>query len=181
MANTDLRTLTLFEFNRALSYISEIIEIKRHIKKLEDSLNSLRYEICDWKNSKDFTEEEKIVVNEIISEIEEKLQDINKEIKENENYRDALEKLVTKIIEAIMDYDEVLLLEKSEIRQDMLEEYVYLLCNIQVNDEDIDIKDIFDEVEDFIILLAKMYGEDVTNLIGDIINNDLSGFCYYFE
>lgn len=180
MANTDVRTLMLFEFNRALSYISEILEIGKKTKKLEDLKRSLENELYDWKNEEDFSEEEKIVVKEIIDELKKKRQDIESEMREFEEYRNALNKLVTKIIEAILE-EQNLSLEKIEIRQDMLVEYIYLLCEIEVNDECIDIRDIFCGVEDFVILLCKMYGEDVTNLIRDIINDDLSGFDYYFE
>lgn len=180
MVNTDVRTLRLFEFNRALSYISEIIEIERKKKQLEDQKHSLENELYAWRNEEDLTEEERKVVDEAISEIKTKLPNILREIVELEEYAKALKKLVTKTMEAVMD-EEYLRLEKSEIRQDMLEEYVYLLCKTEIDDENIGIEVIFDEVADFVVLLAQMYGEDATNLISDILCDNIGCFNNYFN
>lgn len=181
MVNTNVRTLKIFEFDRALSYVSEIIEIERKKKQLIIQRNSLDSDFHDWNCEEFFaTKEEKIVVNEIISEIKTKLQAIGKEISELEKYTEALKSLVTKIMEAVMEDNEGLLLKKDEIRQDMLEEYVYLLCEIGVEDEYIKITDLFDEVADFVVLLVQMYGEDVTNFVRDILNEDIGNFGYYF-
>lgn len=179
MVNTDVRTLMLFEFNRALSYISEIIEIERKKKQLTKQCNSLECELYDWREE-DLTKEEKIVAEEIISDMEIKLQDIRAEMEELENYEEALKRLVTKIMEAVTKKAFVRL-EKAEIRQDMLEEYVYLICEIEIEDEKINIDDIFGEVADFVILLAQMYGEDVTSLISDILIDAIGDFDEYLN
>lgn len=176
MVNTDVRKLMLFEFNRALSYISEIIEIERKEKQLTDQENSLLYEVCDWRYEEDITEEER---REIIDDMQMKIQDIRTEIKELENCEEPLKKLVTKILEAVME--DQLLLEKDEIRQDMLEEYVYLLCEIEIDGEYIDIGDLFDETADFVIMLVEMYGEDIKCFINDILNNEIEYFKDYFD
>lgn len=180
MVNTDVRKLMLFEFNRALSYISEIIEMERKKQNLRKSKEKLGYELYDWENAEDFTEEERIVVIEIINEIRNKRQEIENDIEELEEYAEALKKLVTKTIEAVME-DKNLLLEKDEIQQDMLEEYVYLLCEIEINDNCIDIEDVFDEVADFVVVLVEMYGENITNLISDILRKDIGYFNDYFN
>lgn len=176
MVNTDVRTLRLFEFNRVLSYISEIIEIERTEKQLRDQEDSLSDEVHDWRYEEDITEEER---TETINDIQIKIQDIRTEIKKLEKYEEILKKLVTKITEAVME-DESIGLEKAEIRQDMLEEYTYLLCEIEMNDNYIDPVDVFDETADFVILLVELYGENVTNLIRDILKNDIGHFEDYF-
>lgn len=176
MVNTDVRTLRLFEFNRVLSYISEIIEIERTEKQLRDQADSLSDEVHDWRYEEDITEEER---TETINDIQIKIQDIRTEIKKLEKYEEILKKLVTKITEAVME-DESIGLEKAEIRQDMLEEYTYLLCEIEMNDNYIDPVDVFDETADFVILLVELYGENVTNLIRDILKNDIGHFEDYF-
>lgn len=180
MVNTDVRTLMLFEFNRALSYISEIIEMERKEWKLEDLKRNLWYEIQDWKEEEDLTEEEKVVVEEIIADVEKREQDISIQIIELEKYKETLKTLVSKIIEAITK-DERLLLERTEIRQDMLEEYIYLVCDIETEVGYIQIYDVFDEVAYFVVLLAQMYGEDVTNLVNDIMCESISNFGNYFR
>lgn len=176
MVNTDVRTLRLFEFNRALSYISEIIEIQRKKEQLTDQVDSLSDEVYDWRYEEDLTEEERA---EIINDIQIKIQNIRTEIKELENYEEPLKKLVTKIIEVVME--DKLLLEKDEIRQDMLEEYVYLLCEIKIDNEYITPAELFYETADFIILLVEMYGEDSKSLISDIMNNTIEYFKDYFD
>lgn len=180
MVNTDVRKLMLFEFNRALSYISEIIEMERKVWKLEDLKRKLWYEIQDWKNQEDLTEEEKIVVEEIIADAEKKEQDIRIEIEELEKYKETLKTLVSKIIEAITK-DENLLLKRTEIRQDMLEEYVYLLCDIEVGDDYMLICDMFEEEAYFVVLLAEMYGEDITNFVNAILCESIGVFSDYFR
>lgn len=180
MENTDVRKLRLFEFNRTLSYISEIIEIERKKKQLDDQKDSLEYELYDWRQEEDLTEEEREVVGEAISEIRTKLPNIASEIEELEEYEKALKKLVTKTIEAVTE-ERYLRLEKSEIRQDMLEEYIYLLCEIEIENNYMEIGDIFDEVADFVVLLVEMYGEDATNLISDILLDRIGNFNDYFN
>lgn len=180
MVNTDVRKLMLFEFNRALSYISEIIEMERKVWKLEDLKRNLYYEIQDWKYEEDLTDEEKVVVEEIVADVEKREQDIRIEIEELENYKETLKTLVSKIIEAITK-DKKLLLERTEIRQDMLEEYVYLVCNIETEEDYVQIDDVFDEVAYFVVLLAEMYGEDVTDLVDSIMNNSIGVFGDYFK
>lgn len=180
MVNTDVRELMLFEFNRALSYISEIVEIERKVWKLEDSKRSLEYELYDWQYEEDFSEEEKVVVKEIIADVEKRVQDIRVEIEELEKYKEVLTTLVSKIIEAITK-DKNLLLERSEIRQDMLEEYVYLLCDIEIDTDYMEITDLFEEEAYFVVLLAEMYGEDATKLIRDILNGRIDNFVNYFN
>lgn len=177
MVNTDVRTLMLFEFNRALSYISEIIEIERKVWKLEDLKGNLWYEIQDWKKEEYLAEEEKVVVEEIIADAEKREQDIRIEIEELEKYKETLKTLVSKIIEAITK-DENLLLKRTEIRQDMLEEYVYLLCDI---DDYMLICDMFEEEAYFVVLLAEMYGEDITNFVNDILCESIGVFSNYFR
>lgn len=180
MVNTDARKLMLFEFNRALSYISEIVEIERKVWKLEESKRSLEYELYDWQYEEDFSEEEKVVVKEIIDDVEKRVQDIRVEIEEFEKYKETLTTLVSKIIEAITK-DKNLLLERSEIRQDMLEEYVYLLCDIEIEDDYMEIDNLFEEKAYFIVLLVEMYGEDATELIKDILNEEIGNFRNYFN
>lgn len=180
MVNTDVRKLMLFEFNRALSYISEIVEIERKVWKLEDSKRSLEYELYDWQYEEDFSEEEKVVVKEIIADVEKRVQDIRVEIEELEKYKEVLTTLVSKIIEAITK-DENLLLERSEIRKDMLEEYVYLLCDIEIEDDYMETDNLFEEKAYFIVLLVEMYGEDATKLIEDILNEEIGNFGNYFN
>lgn len=180
MVNTDVRKLMLFEFNRALSYISEIVEIERKVWKLEDSKRSLDYELYNWQYGEDFSEEEEVVVKEIIADVQKRVQDIRVEIEELEKYKEVLTTLVSKIIEAITK-DENLLLERSEIRKDMLEEYVYLLCDIEIEDDYMEIDNLFEEKAYFIVLLVEMYGEDATKLIGDILNNEIVNFVNYFN
>lgn len=176
MVNTDVWTLRLFEFNRALSYISEIIEIQRKKEQLTDQVDSLSDEVYDWRYEEDLTEEERA---EIINDIQIKIQNIRTEIKELENYEEPLKKLVTKIIEVVME--DKLLLEKDEIRQDMLEEYVYLLCEIKIDNKYITPAELFYETADFIILLVEMYREDSKSLISDIMNNTIEYFKDYFD
>ena len=180
MVNTNLRELMLFEFNRALSYISEIIEIERKEWKLEDLKRNLFYEIKDWKEEEDLAEEEKVAVKGIIADAEKREQDIRIEIKELEEYKETLKTLVSKIIEAITK-DKKLLLERTEIRQDMLEEYVYLVCNIKTKEGYVQIDDVFDEVAYFVVLLVEMYGEDVTYLVDSILNESIGYFGDYFK
>lgn len=176
MVNTDVRTLRLLEFNRALSYISEIIEIERNEKRLRDQVDSLSDEVYDWRYEEDLVEEERA---EIINDLQTKIQNIKTEIRELEIYEESLKKLVTKIMEAVMEDN--LLLEKDEIRQDMLEEYVYLLCEIEPDNEYITPEELFDETADFVILLVEMYGEDIKSLISDIMNNSIEYFKDYFD
>lgn len=180
MVNTDVRKLMLFEFNRALSYISEIIEMERKEWKLEDLKRNLYYEIQDWKNEEDLTDEEKVVVEEIIADAEKREQDIKIEIEELEKYKETLKTLVSKIIEAITK-DGKLLLKRTEIRQDMLEEYVYLVCDIETEEDYVQIDDVFEEVAYFVVLLAEMYGEDVTYLVYSIMNESIANFADYFK
>lgn len=180
MVNTDVRKLMLFEFNRALSYISEIVEIKRNVWKLEDSKRSLDYELYNWQYGEDFSEEEEVVVKEIIADVEKRVEDIRVEIEELEKYKEVLTTLVSKIIEAITK-DENLLLERSEIRKDMLEEYVYLLCDIAIEVDYMEIDNLFEEKVYFIVLLVEMYGEDATELIEDILNEEIGNFGNYFN
>lgn len=179
MVNTDVRKLMLFEFNRALSYISEIIEMERKVWKLEDLKRNLWYGIQDLKKE-DLAGEEKVVAKEIIADAEKRAQDIRIEIEELEKYKETLKTLVSKIIEAITK-DEKILLERTEIRQDMLEEYVYLVCNIETEEDYVQIDDVFDEVAYFVVLLAEMYGEDVTKLVNDIMDNSIGIFENYFR
>lgn len=120
------------------------------------------------------------MVNKIICELRKKCKEIINEIEKLEKYEKALKELVTKTIEAITAED-YLSLEKSEIRQDMLEEYVYLLCEIEIESDYMEIGDMFYEVADFVILLVEMYGEDVTNLISDILTNKIGNFNDYFN
>lgn len=180
MVNTKVRELMLFEFNRALSYISEIVEMERKEWKLGDLKRSLCYEIQDWKKEEDLTEEEKVVVEEIIADAEKRVQDIRIEIEELQKYKETLKTLVSKIIEAITK-DQKLLLKRTEIRQDMLEEYVYLVCNIETEEDYVQIDDVFDEVAYFVVLLAEMYGEDVTDLVNSIMNESIANFVDYFR
>lgn len=77
--------------------------------------------------------------------------------------------------------DEELFLEKDEIRQDMLEEYAFLLCDIGVNEEYIDIENVFNKVADFIVLLVEMYGEEVKDFINDILADNIGVFSNYFD
>lgn len=179
MVTTDVRTLMKFEFERALSYISEMIEIEKRKEQLRKKREILNAEFYDWRNEVDLTEEEKIQVDEIKDEIAIKLQDIDEEVEKLNRYKEALAKIVSKTVEAVEEgYG--LELEDFEIQQDFLEEYIYLLCNIRINGNRLDIKELFDEPADFVILLANLYGEKVRLLIRDILNNDLEGFNYYF-
>lgn len=180
MANNDVRSLRLLEFNNALSHVSEIIAIKRKQKQLSEQKSELVDEKLDWEYDKNLTEEEKIAVNEIIDNIRIKIKDIKEERNKLEERKGTLKKIVTKIIEDTMD-SRTLSLQKSEIQQDMLEEYAYILCEIKMYDSYMEVGDIFDEVADFVILLAQTYGEDMTPLIRDIINGDLEHFDDYFE
>lgn len=63
----------------------------------------------------------------------------------------------------------------------MLEEYVYLVCNIETEEDYVQIDDVFEEVAYFVVLLAEMYGEDVTDLVDSIMNNSIGVFRDYFK
>lgn len=79
-------------------------------------------------------------------------------------------------------YDEDgICLEKCEIRQDLLKEYLYLLCEIKVNGEHIAIQDLFDKPADFVILLVNKYEKEAGDIVEDIINDTLAEFDSYFK
>lgn len=63
----------------------------------------------------------------------------------------------------------------------MLEEYVYLVCNIKTEEGYVQIDDVFDEVAYFVVLLVEMYGEDVTYLVDSILNESIGYFGDYFK
>lgn len=184
MTNTDIRTLKIFEFNRALSYISEMIEIRRKIKKLAKEEESINEERSDWEEECTKLKKEKDDIQIIVKELVEKKKNTISERENLEKYLDELEYLVSKILEFVIHDD--LKLRKEEIQKSFLEEYVYLLSE-SFEREYMEIGKIFENKADLAFLIVENYGREKEELFSDIVNlkydNDAlpSGFEAYFS
>lgn len=169
MTNTDIRTLRIFEFNRALSYISEMIEIRRKIKKLAIEEESINQERSDWdeESAKIETSWEIDDLKGIVKDLVEKKKNTISERENLEKYLDELEYLVSKILEFVIHDD--LKLRKEEIQKSFLEEYVYLLSE-SFEREYMEIGKIFENKADLAFLIVENYGREKEELFSDIVN-----------
>lgn len=191
MANTNIRDLRVFEFNRALSYVSEILEIKRNCEKLGKEQLKLQIELDQWYNelalnSSSYTEDEICNIKTFQDSINARIAEIDEEQEDLKEYEKELEKLVKKVLEFVIG-DENLDLTKEEIQESFVEEYIYILTEIKLgNDETyIAIPELFEHKSDLILLLYDVYGREQEELISDIGDVDLddefeNSFYNYF-
>ena len=170
MTNTDIRTLRIFEFNRALSYVSEMIEIKRKLQKLQEEARTINVEYSDWQMEEFKTKKDKEEVQQIVRNLEKRRKEIIDEQKSLQKYLDELEDLVSKIFEFVFEKEE-LRLSKEEIQATFLEEYVYLLSE-KIDGEYKAISEIFEDKADLAFLIIENYGMERKKLLVDIIDTE---------
>lgn len=172
MANTNIRTLKIFEFNRALSYVSEIIEIERKLQKLPKERELLNEEYSDWKDDDTETEEDLEDIEQIVKNLKEKCEEIMILEADLERYLEKLKHLVSNILEFVIgDYSDLELTEE-EIQESFLEEYVYLLSEAVLDDSPVIIERLFKDKADLVMLVFKSYGNEREELLRDIINTE---------
>ena len=178
MANTNIRDLKVFEFNRALSYVSEILEIERKKAKLQREWYAIQGELKQWdtelKSSSSYTKDEISIIQSFMESINARKAEIDKEQDDLNEYEDELEKLVKKVLEFVIVEGEYFALTKEEIQESFAEEYIYILTEIKLdnNSTDIFISDLFEHKSDLILLLYDVYGREQEELISDIADAD---------
>ena len=175
MTNTNIRTLKIFEFNRALFYVSEIIKIERGISKLQQEIRMINAECNEWEYEETENGQEQEDIKQIIKNLVLKEQEINDEIKVLESYLTKLKDLVSKILEFVIE-DEDLELTKEEIQPSFLEEYVYLLSEPLLEDGCIIIEQLFENKAELAILIFENYGREKEELLVDIVNTDCQDY-----
>lgn len=175
MDNTDVRTLRIFEFNRALSYVSEILENLREEELLSRERRNLSKEKDEWEDeltslpdNKKKAERETIL--EFMDNIDSRIDEICEKLRQLDKYADELKLLVAKILEYVLDED--LYLTGDEIQKSFVEEYIYILTEIENDGDYFNIDSIFEEKGDLIILVCETYGYEQKQLICDITNTD---------
>ena len=174
MANTNIRDLRVFEFNRALSYVSKILEIERKKAKLQREWYAIQGELKQWdtelKSSSSYTKDEISIIRSFMESINARKAEIDKEQDDLNEYEDELEKLVKKVLEFVIVEGEYFALTKEEIQESFAEEYIYILAEIKLdnNSTDIFISDLFEHKSDLILLLYDVYGREQEKLISDI-------------
>ncbi len=179
MANTNIRDLRVFEFNRALSYVSEILEIKRKDVKLRKEKNELSDERNQWYhelnlNYLSYTRDEISDIGAFQKSIKERIAEIDKEREDLKEYEKELKKLVEKVVEFVM-CGGTLDLTKEEIQESFVEEYIYILTEIKLQDDDLTnvlISDLFEHKSDLILVLYDVYGREQKELISAIEDED---------
>ena len=159
MTNTDIRTLKIFEFNRALSYVSEIIEIERKIEKLETERKMLKLEQGDWEKEEAETAGEIRDIEQIVKTIVGKCAKNVSKQEDLQKYLKELKHLLSNILEFVIG-DSDLELKKEEIQISFLEEYVYLLSEYLLEGESIIIERLFENKADLAILIFESYGRE---------------------
>lgn len=171
MANTKIRDLKIFEFNRALSYVSEIIEIERKLQKLQKERELLNEEYSVWKEEAAETKEDLEDIEQITENIKEKCEEVMIMKADLQKYHYELKYLLFKILEYVTEDDnEDFELTKQEIQKSFLEEYVYLLSEPVLDDSPIIIKRLFKDKADLAILIFESYGNEREELLRDIVN-----------
>ena len=172
MANTNIRDLEVFEFNRALSYVSEILEIERKKAKLQREWYAIQGELKQWntelKSSSSYTKDEISIIQSFMESINARKAEIDKEQDNLNEYEDELEKLVKKVLEFVIVEGEYFALTKEEIQESFVEEYIYILAEIRLENYTVTISDLFDRKSDLILLLYDVYGREQEELISDI-------------
>lgn len=176
MVNTNIRDLRVFEFNRALSYVSEILEIKRKCEKLGEEQLKLQIELGQWYDellTSSYTEDEICNIKTFQDSINERIEEIDEELEDLREYEEELEKLVKKVLEFVIG-DEYFALTKEEIQESFVEEYIYILTEIKLGDDarDIVISNLFEHKSDLILLLYDVYGREQEELISVIADAD---------
>lgn len=160
MDNISIRELKLSAFNRALLILSRAIEIERQMKELVRKKLQLQQ-------------------NEERREVEEERLALYL-------YQKQLKKLAAYIFEFVFEGNEFFV-QKEDLKEEFAEEYIYLLTDIELlDDEVLPVNRVFSQKTDLILLLYDKYGrehEDLITEIAEITENDqLSGyFTDYFE
>lgn len=190
MANTNIWDLRVFEFNRALSYVSEILEIKRKNTKLRKEKDELDRELDQWHdevalNSSSYTEDEICNIKAFQDSINARIAEIDKGREDLKEYEEELEKLVKKVLEFAIG-DKYLDLTKEEIQESFTEEYIYILTEIRLENDTVTISNLFERKSDLILLLYDVYGREQEELISDIADANPeeefnSSFYNYFS
>lgn len=183
--NKEERKIKLFELGRALSYTSDILEMRKEIKALKTELKSIEKERKDWEDNFNPTDIETAEVM-LISQIREKLNQnetiIQRKIEEKK------EKMVAYlgVVEGLCKYiflDEDIELESNEIDINFIEEYIFILSEIMLDGKYIRFDEIFQDEEDFAKLVFKYYGDNSFKILAEILayNHFMELFDYYFE
>ena len=149
MANRNVRTLKIFEFNRALSYVSNILEMEEKQEQLTKEKQNNGIELEDWihelaTNSVSYTGEEISMINEFREALCKRNCEIDQEQEEINIYASELKNLVTKVLEFVLSGDTALYLTKTEIMPEMVDEYAYILEEYKPNGKEIAIEDLFE-------------------------------------
>ena len=181
----EARKLKLFELGRALSYTSDILEMIREKKLLESKLECIEKEGKDWKDYKTDIESEKSLILQIKTEINEYKTELQTKIEELEekidSYREVVQGLCNYIFSKEADDIE---LARDEIDINFIEEYIFIMCEIELNgNRYIRFDQIFEDSEYFAKLLFKYYGEYSFKLVVEILQDSefSENFEYYFK
>ena len=149
MTNMDVRTLKIFEFNRALSYVSNILEMEEKQEKLTKEKQNNGIELENWiheltAKSVSYTDEEIIMINEFREALCKRNSEIDKEQEKIRIYVSELKDLVTKVMEFVFSKDMALHLTETEIKSEMVDEYTYILGECKPNGKEITLEDLFE-------------------------------------
>lgn len=173
MANTNIRTLKIFEFNRALSYVSEIIEIERKIRKMQEEIEILKVEMKDWQNEEIEVKKDIEDVRQLVKNIVERIDEIKSEENDLQQYLKELKYLLSKIIQYVTEDDSKdLKLTKGEIQKSFIEEYIYLLSGPVLEDNVINIETLFKDKADLAMSVFESYGAEKEKIFKDIVNTE---------
>lgn len=141
MLNANLREIKLYEFNSALFYVSDILEIKKMLEQITKEKDAIEAELNGWEIENKINFNSYISTNDrqdlldIISQLKKKLYQKEKEINNLKRYLDLMHDLVTKILEIVLEDTESLELTEGEIQAKFIEEYVYIILNCYPNNK----------------------------------------------
>lgn len=182
--NNEERKVKLFELGRALSYTSDILEMRREIKALESKIECIEKERIDWSyyyDSLSIKEEQNIIlqIRGKLSKDKAKLQTKIEKLEEKmEAYLGVVQGLCTYIF-SDSDFN----LASNEIDINFIDEYIFILSDVEVDGDYLCFDEMFQDQNDFAELILKYYGDASFKLIKDILTETFfqKSFDYYFD
>lgn len=168
------RELKKFELERALSYVSEILRLRKEKEELRDKKYEIYREKEQWQREQEeeersiFSSTEKREIERILKELEQQIEEMLDKKETIQEKITELQYLVSKLSEYIFgeEKDVELQLQNNEIKIDFAEEYFYF-----IQEEDVEWEKIFEEPAYFVVTACINLGEIKREFLTDMVEN----------
>lgn len=166
-----VRELKKFEFERILSYVSDILRLREEQEALREKENEKKREMGQFEEQKEDCENDGLsrvarTIEEILKELEQQNEEITDKIEMIEDKMTVLENLVSKLTDYIFDEDFRLELQNDEIKIDFAEEYFYF-----IQEQEIKWNQLFEFPCDFIVTACIALGETKREFLTSMVDS----------